>query len=322
MKYEKDKNYSTREACAKKLVELGKKYRNLIVFDADLAESTYTKLFRKEFPDRFYDCGVAEANMAATAIGAASEGMIPVADTFAVFANRCADQVYQGLRRDCHVIFRFTHGGFVGEDGPSHHGINDITIMSSIPGMYAVIEPCDAIQAEKAIEWAVEKNKHPVYIRTHRDKTPIYMPDNYRFGLGKGFLFGNNEKNKQKENDIVIFATSPYMMKNCLKARDNLGQEGIKTSVVSMPTIKPMKEKEIKKYVGEKTRVVTTECSSVRGGLGYSVGRVLGGIGVSYKIIGIEDDYYGFSDKTENLLRHAGLDADSITAKILDFYKK
>ena len=324
MHYDRAQKYPTRRAAMEKLAELMDEYKNIIVLDADTAESTYTSIIRNKYknenPKRFYDFGVAEQNMIAAAVGLASEGMIPVVNAFAVFlSNRCADQIRQGLIGDYHIIFRSSHRGFVGKDGPSHHAINDITIMSSIPGMYAVIEPCDAIETKRAMEWAVERNKKAVYIGTHRDAMPLFMPDDYEFELCKGYEI--DQKYNTDEADIAIFASGPYMIKNCLEAKKALEPE-TKARLINMATIKPMKEEEIMKYIGSKTKVVTAECASVRGGLGNAVGMVLGEYGIPHRAIGIADDYYGFSDDVGVLLKDAGLDSESIAKKTIDFYRK
>ena len=314
--YNRNEKYSTREAFGKKLAELGKN-ENLVVFDADLSKSTKIDIFAKEFPDRFFDVGVAEANMISTAIGAASEGMIPVTNTFAVFSGRSLDQIYQGLRGKYHIIFHFSHSGFVGEDGPSHHGICAATYLSAVPGMKAVLKPCDAIETEKILEWAIKENKEAVSILTDRDKTPIFMPDNYKFELGKAY-----EVSMEGNPDIIIFATSPYMIRNSLEAREILKKYDINTGIINMPTIKPLNEKEILKYAKNVKAIVTAECSSLRGGLGSAIGRILGEYGIRHKIIGVDENDYGESDKIENLIKHAGLDAESIADKIEAFYKK
>lgn len=299
---------ATREAYGKALVELGKKNDKVVVLDADLAGATMTKYFKAEFPDRFYDCGIAEANMVNISAGLSTMGLIPFCSTFAMFG---AGRAYEQIRNSVaypkfNVKICCSHAGVsVGEDGGSHQSVEDIALMRLVPGMTVVV-PADAKEAEKAT-FAIAELQGPVYMRTARLATPVFEED-YPFEIGKANVL-------REGKDAAVFACG-LMVNEALEAAKLLAAEGIEISVINMHTIKPLDAECVLKYAKECGNVVTVEEHSVIGGLGDAVADVLmGNVCCKFKKIGIYDQF-GQSGKAADVLREYGLTADQIAAKI------
>ena len=259
------KMIATRESYASALIELGKKYDNVVVLDADLAGATKTAKFKSEFPDRFINCGIAECNLMGVAAGIATTGKIPFASTFAMFAaGRAFEQVRNSIGYTAlNVKIGATHAGIsVGEDGASHQCNEDIALMRTIPGM-VVINPSDDIEAKAAVFAAYEHNG-PVYMRFGRLAVPVINdnPD-YKFELGKGITLRDGD-------DITIVATG-LCVSAALEAADKLKSEGVNARVINIHTIKPLDEDLIVKAAKETGKVVVVEEHSVIGGLGSAV---------------------------------------------------
>ena len=299
---------ATREAYGKALVELGKQNDKVVVLDADLAGATMTKYFKAEFPDRFYDCGIAEANMVNISAGLSTMGLIPFCSTFAMFG---AGRAYEQIRNSVaypkfNVKICCSHAGVsVGEDGGSHQSVEDIALMRLVPGMTVVV-PADAKEAEKAT-FAIAELNGPVYMRTARLATPVFEED-YPFEIGKANVL-------REGKDAAVFACG-LMVNEALEAAKLLAAEGIEISVINMHTIKPLDAECVLKYAKECGNVVTVEEHSVIGGLGDAVADVLmGNVCCKFKKIGIYDQF-GQSGKAADVLREYGLTADQIAAKI------
>ena len=299
---------ATREAYGKALVELGKKNDKVVVLDADLAGATMTKYFKAEFPDRFYDCGIAEANMVNISAGLSTMGLIPFCSTFAMFG---AGRAYEQIRNSVaypkfNVKICCSHAGVsVGEDGGSHQSVEDIALMRLVPGMTVVV-PADAKEAEKAV-YAVAEMQGPVYMRTARLATPVFEED-YPFEIGKANVL-------REGKDAAVFACG-LMVNEALEAAKLLAAEGIEISVINMHTIKPLDAECVLKYAKECGNVITVEEHSVIGGLGDAVADVLmGNVCCKFKKIGIYDQF-GQSGKAADVLREYGLTADQIAARI------
>lgn len=299
---------ATREAYGKALVELGKKNDKVVVLDADLAGATMTKYFKAEFPDRFYDCGIAEANMVNISAGLSTMGLIPFCSTFAMFG---AGRAYEQIRNSVaypkfNVKICCSHAGVsVGEDGGSHQSVEDIALMRLVPGMTVVV-PADAKEAEKAT-FAIAELNGPVYMRTARLATPVFEED-YPFEIGKANVL-------REGKDAAVFACG-LMVNEALEAAKLLAAESIEISVINMHTIKPLDSECVLKYAKECGNVVTVEEHSVIGGLGDAVADVLmGNVCCKFKKIGIYDQF-GQSGKAADVLREYGLTADQIAAKI------
>jgi len=298
---------ATRVAYGEALVELGKTNEKIVVLDADLASATMTGTFRKAFPDRHFECGIAEANMVTMATGMSTMGLIPFCSTFAVFADRCYEQIRNSV---CYphnnVKFGFTHAGLtVGEDGGSHQAIEDIALMRVLPGM-TVIAPCDANEARKAVAAAVEIDG-PVYLRLARLPSAVF--DDMPFTVGKGHVM-------REGKDAVVF-TYGIMVEVCLDAANLLAAKGMDVTVVNMHTIKPLDEELVKTYAAKCKNVFTVEEHSVIGGLGDAVASVIAGnVECKFHKIGVEDRF-GQSGKPLEVLREYGLCADQIADKML-----
>jgi len=294
-----------REAYGKTLVELGRENPNIVVLDADLSPSTMTKFFAGEFPERFFDCGVAEQNMVGIAAGLAAAGKIPFASTFAVFVpGRCFDQIrmsvaYPGLN----VKLVATHGGIsVGEDGASHQSIEDLSLVCSLPG-FTVIVPADAIETTQAVRVAAA-SYGPFYIRLCRPKIPLVYNDDYRFELGKAVTM-------RQGGDATIIAIG-MMVAAALEAADDLKKEGIDCCVLSMPTLKPIDEVTIVKAAVNTGAIVTAEEHLEHGGLGSLVAQILArNQPVPMEFVAIKDTY-AKSGKPAELLQKYGLTAKEI----------
>lgn len=307
------KKIATRESYGNALAELGDKYENLYVLDADLAAATKTGIFKKKFPDRFFDCGIAEANMMGVAAGMAATGKIPFASTFAMFAAGRAFEIVRNSIGYPHLNVKIgaTHAGIsVGEDGATHQCNEDIALMRTIPGM-TIINPADDVEAKAAVEAAI-LHKGPVYMRFGRLAAPVFNDaDTYKFELGKGIKL-------RKGSDISIIATG-LMVSEALKAAEILAAEGVFAEVINIHTIKPI-DKEIITATAAKTRkVLTVEEHSVIGGLGSAVCDVLAETCPTKVVkIGVNDEF-GHSGPAVKLLEEFGLCADNIvkTAKAM-----
>lgn len=300
---------SIRNAYGNALVELGRENENIVVLDADLSRSTMTHLFAKEFPDRFFDCGVAEQNMMGIAAGLAACGKTVFASTFAVFATaRCYDQVRVSIAQSHqNVKIVATHGGItVGEDGCSHHAIEDLALMCALPG-FTVIVPADAIEAAQVIR-AAAATHGPFYIRLARPKMPIVCRDHYNFAMGKSVTMRGG-------GDATVIAIG-IMVDRALQAADTLAREGIELRVINMSTLKPLDEKTIVKAAEETGAILTAEEHLQHGGLGSRVALVVAKqhpVPMSFMTI---KDVFSSSGKGEELLEKHGLTATGIVEEV------
>ncbi len=300
---------ATRNAYGEALLDLGKKLQDIVVLDADLSGSTKTKSFAKEFPDRFFNMGIAEQDMVGTAAGLALTGKVPFASTFAVFeTGRAWDQIRLTVcYSNTNVKLVATHSGItVGEDGASHQALEDITLMRALPNM-TVIVPADAAETVSVIN-AVAEYKGPVYVRLGRAKVPYVMPDDYQFELGKAFVFNTGK-------DVNIIAAG-IMVGIALEAAEILSKDGIDTGVINMSTIKPLDEATLLSVAESSKLIVTAEEHSVIGGLGGAVCEFLSeNCPVPVKRIGT-DDTFGCSGSPDALLKLHGLTAESIVETV------
>ena len=299
---------ATRDAYGKALVELGKKYNDFLVLDADLAAATKTGMFKKEFPDRFYDCGIAEQNMISIAAGIAATGKKVFASSFAMFAaGRAFEQVRNSVAYpNLNVKVCATHAGIsVGEDGATHQCCEDLALMRTIPNM-TVINPADATEAKKALFAAYDLNG-PVYIRFGRLAVPIIFDDDYDFAIGKGVQLRDGA-------DVTVIATG-LLVNEALKAHEMLKAEGINARIINMATIKPIDREIIIKAAKETGAIVTAEEHSVIGGLGDAVSSV---VTEEYPVpvlkVGVEDTF-GMSGPAQELLDKFNLNANGIIKK-------
>lgn len=303
---------ATRESYGEALAELGDEYDNLCVFDADLAAATKTSIFKKKFPDRFFDCGIAEANMMGVAAGMAASGKIPFASTFAMFA---AGRAYEIVRNSIgyphlNVKIGATHAGIsVGEDGATHQCNEDIALMRTIPGM-TIINPADDIEAKAAVRAAVEFYG-PVYMRFGRLAVPVFNnPETYKFELGKGIKLRDGK-------DIAIIATG-LMVNEAIEAAKVLSAKGIDPAVINIHTIKPIDKDIIIEAAKNTGLVLTVEEHSVIGGLGSAVSEVLSE-NYPTKVIRIGvNDVYGHSGPAVDLLKEFGLSSENIIKTAVD----
>ena len=297
---------AVRAAYGEALVKLGAKNDKVVVLDADLASATMTGTFKKEYPDRFFDCGIAEANMVDMSAGMSTMGLIPFCSTFAVFAGRSYDQIRNSV---CYpkfnVKFGFSHAGItLGEDGGNHQAIEDLALMRVLPNM-TVFVPSDANECYQCVE-AAAKIDGPVYIRTAQLATPVYDPR--PFTVGKGTVIRDGK-------DCVIF-TCGIMMEHTLEAVDLLAAKGIDAALVSFHTLKPFDEQLAREYTAKCGKVFTVEEHSVIGGLGDAVASAVIGKGVEYfEKIGI-NDVFGQSGKPADLLKEYGLTGPQIAERI------
>ncbi len=304
------KKIATRESYGNALAELGKEHEDVVVLDADLAAATKTGVFKKAFPERHIDCGIAECNMIGVAAGLSTTGKVPFASSFAMFAaGRAFEQVRNSVGYPkLNVKIGATHAGIsVGEDGASHQCNEDIALMRTIPGM-VVINPADDVEAKAAVKAAYE-HQGPVYLRFGRLAVPVIndRPD-YKFELGKGVVL-------REGKDLAIIATG-LPVANCLEAAEKLAADGIEAKVINIHTIKPLDEELVAAAAKETGKVVTVEEHSVIGGLGSAVCDVLCAQAPTKVLkIGINDTY-GESGPAAELVKKYGLDADSIYEKI------
>lgn len=302
---------SIREAFGKKLVELGKKYGDVVVLDADVACSTQTKLFAQAYPERFFDTGIAEQNMVASAAGLSLTGKIPFAATFAVFATgRTYDQIRTSVcYQKANVKIIGTHGGItVGEDGATHQALEDISLMRGLPNM-TVIVPADCNECEQALEFAAE-HVGPVYIRIARNSLPDIYPSGYKFNPNKAVVL-------KEGNDLTIISNGDVLAEAC-KAADILAKKGINAEVLSIPVVKPFDTATVIESAKKTGFVVTVENHSVNGGIGSAVCETLSeNLPVKVLRIGMNDTF-GQSGTPKELLKYYGLDAESIANRVID----
>ncbi|MCR4901579.1 MAG: transketolase family protein [Butyrivibrio sp.] len=312
---EEKKKVATRDSYGAALAELGAEYPNLVVLDADLAESTRTSVFKKAFPERHIDCGIAECNMMSIAAGLATTGKIPFVSTFAMFAaGRAFEQVRNSVAYPhLNVKIGGTHAGItVGEDGASHQCSEDFALMSVIPGM-VVMCPADDIEAKACVRAAVEHDG-PVYIRFGRAACPIIndTPD-YKFEIGKGTVV-------REGSDVTIVATG-ICVGSALEAAEKLAADGISAEVINICTIKPIDGELIAKSAAKTGKVVTVEEHSVVGGLGSAVCNALAELcPTPVKKLGMQD-VFGESGTANQLVHKYGLDGEGVYTSVKEFIK-
>jgi transketolase len=306
---------STRETYGKTLVELGRQNKEIVVLDADLSPSTMTSFFAREFPDRFFDCGLEEQNMVCIAAGLAASGKIVFVSSFAIFAScRCFDQLRLCLSQtELNVKIVATHGGItVGEDGTSHQAIEDLALYCVLPG-FTVVVPADAIEAAGAVRVAAN-DRGPFYIRLSRPKTPIVYPEGYHFTLGKAVTM-------RQGRDATVIAMG-IMVAKALEAADALARQGIDCRVINMHTLKPLDELAVVKAASETGAIVVAEEHLAQGGLGSRVAQIV----AKEKPVPMEfvnlGDKYALSGRAEELLQRCGLTARDIEESVKSVVKR
>lgn len=308
MNIDKTKTKSIRSAYGKTLVELGKTNENIVVLDADLACSTQTAMFGKEFPERFFNMGIAEQDMIATAAGLASQGKTAFASTFAMFATgRTYDQIRNSI---CYPQFDVkivaTHGGItVGEDGASHQALEDVSLMRGLPHMTVII-PADCKECEEAIKYAAS-HKGPMYIRIARTNVPDVFDENYKFDLKAKIL---------REGKDVTIVTNGETLAEVIECANILEEKGIDAQIISMPVVKPLDNDTILKEAKKTNFVVTVENHSIIGGLGSAVCEVLSeNMPTPVYRIGTNDEF-GQSGEQRQLMDFYGLTGEKLAEKI------
>ena len=310
------KKVATRDSYGAALKELGELHDNLIVFDADLAGATKTGTFKKAFPDRHFNCGIAEGNMIAVAAGAAAMGLVPFASSFAMFAaGRAFEQVRNSIGYPhLNVKIGATHGGIsVGEDGASHQCCEDFALMRSIPGM-VVMSPADDVEARAAVKAAYE-HQGPVYLRFGRLAVPVFHDEtSFRFEIGRGEVLRDG-------GDVAIIANG-LLVNEAIEAGKALAEAGISARVINLCTIKPLDEELVLKAAQECGKVITCEEHSVIGGLGEAVSSLLSEkCPTPVRRIGVNDEF-GHSGPAAALLKQFGLSAEHIVEVARDFCGK
>jgi len=304
-----------RETYGETLVELGRENDDIVVLDADLSPSTMTMFFAREFPDRFFNCGIAEQNMIGIAAGLAASGKIPFASTFAVFApGRSFDQLRMSVAYpQLNVKIVATHSGIsVGEDGASHHSIEDLSLICSLPG-FTVVIPADAIETAQAVRIA-STTEGPFYIRLCRPKLPLVYDEDYHFELGKAVTLREGTK-------ATIIAIG-VMLSAALEAAEKLRQEGIDCRVLNMPTLKPLDEAAIIKAATETGAIVTAEDHLEHGGLGSLVSQVVvKNHHVPMAFVAVKDTFAS-SGKPSELLPRYGLSSKDIERAVGEVIKR
>ena len=301
---------STRVAYGEALVKLGKVNKDVVVLEADLSKSTMTAYFKKEFPERHINVGIAEADLIGTAAGFATTGKIPFASTFAVFAaGRAYDQIRNSVAYPkLNVKICPTHAGVsLGEDGGSHQSVEDLALMRAIPGM-VVLSPADAVETEKMI-FAAAEYEGPVYVRLGRLNVPVLFDDNYKFEIGKAVTLTEG-------NDVAILATG-LMVYEATEAAKQLAEQGIKARVVNVSTIKPLDEETVLKAAKECKFIVTSEEHSVIGGLGSAVSEFLSENHPTKVIKHGIQDVFGQSADGDTMLNNYKLRAKDIVEVVL-----
>lgn len=304
-----NKKIATRQSYGETLAKLGEKNKDVVVFDADLSGATKTSIFAKQFPERFFDMGIAEQDMMSTAAGMSTFGKIPYVSTFAVFAaGRAYDQIRNSIcYPKLNVKICATHAGItVGEDGATHQMLEDLGMMRGLPNM-TVLCTSDDIQTKWAVE-KISKINGPVYLRLCRLGTPVIYDETQKFEIGKAVRIGEG-------TDATIFATGVTVAES-LKAQEELAKEGINVRVVDVHTIKPIDEETIIKCAKETKKLVTVEDHNVIGGLGTAISDVLTqNYPTKLTKIGINDTF-GKSGKAEELMEYYGLTAENIIKKV------
>lgn len=315
MKIDKSKTNSIRKAFGKTLAEIGELNEKIVVMDADLACSTQTKIFADKFPDRFFDCGIAEQNMLATAAGLASEGKIPFVASFAVFVTgRTYDQIRNGI---CYPNFNVkivgTHGGVtVGEDGATHQALEDISLMRGLPHM-TVIVPADCKECQEAIKYAA-LHEGPTYIRIPRSNVPDIFDENYSFNIQKAVVV-------EEGTDASVF-TNGETLAEVLLAAEELKKDNISLEVINVPVVKPLDFQTVIESVKKTKFAITVENHSIIGGLGSAICETLADkLPSKVYRFGIQDEF-GQSGKAEELIEYYGLDSKTLAKRIRAIIKK
>lgn len=315
MKIDKTRTNSIRKAFGKTLAEIGELNEKIIVMDADLACSTQTKIFADKFPDRFFDCGIAEQNMLATAAGLASEGKIPFVASFAVFVTgRTYDQIRNGI---CYPNFNVkivgTHGGVtVGEDGATHQALEDISLMRGLPHM-TVIVPADCKECQEAIKYAA-LHEGPTYIRIPRSNVPDIFNENYSFNIHKAVVV-------EEGTDVSVF-TNGETLAEVLLAAEELKKDNISLEVINVPVVKPLDFQTVIESVKKTKFAITVENHSIIGGLGSAICETLADkLPSKVYRFGIHDEF-GQSGKAEELIEYYGLDSKTLAKRIRAIIKK
>lgn len=307
-----DKKIATRQSYGEALKQLGKNNENIVVLDADLSTATKTDLFAKEFPNRFFDMGIAEQDMIGTAAGFATCGKIPFASTFAVFAaGRAYDQIRNSVcYPNLNVKICATHAGItVGEDGATHQMLEDIAMMRTLPNLQ-VFSPSDNVQTKFIIK-EISKLQGPCYVRLSRLATPVIYDEDEKFELGKAKQIGKGE-------DATIFATGVCVAES-LKAKEELDKQGIYVRVVDVHTIKPIDKETIIRCAKETKKIITVEDHSVIGGLGSSICEVLAEeYPTKVTRLGIQDTF-GKSGNAIELMKYFKIDAEAIIKAVRNF---
>lgn len=308
-KFELKLGMATREAFGKTLAELGRENPNIVVCDADLSKSTYTNLFQKEFPDRFFECGIAEANMVGIGSGLASSGKIAFVSSFSCFVMNKGFEQLRVTAAFPHVNLKVvgTHSGIsIGEDGPSQMSIEDLSLACSLPGL-TVISPADEI-AMKALVRAATEHIGPVFIRAGRLKAPIVYPADQKFAIGKAVQLTEG-------NDVTVIATG-LLVAEALRTSDELQDEGVQVRVIDMHTIKPLDRGAIQRAAAETRAIVTAEEHLVDGGLGVRVAQVVAETNPCVmEFVGIQNTY-AESGTPEGLLEKYGLVSKDVSAAV------
>ena len=301
---------ATRQSYGEALKDLGKKNEKIVVLDADLSEATKTNIFAKEFPNRFFDIGIAEQDMMSTAAGMATCGNIPFASTFAVFAaGRAYDQIRNSIcYPNLNVKICATHAGItVGEDGATHQMIEDLSLMRTLPNMM-VLSPSDDTQTKWMIE-EISKIEGPTYVRLCRLATPVIYDENQIFEIGKGVQIGDG-------TDCTIIATG-VTVSEAIKAKEDLETKGINARVIDMHTIKPIDKELIIRCAKETKRIITVEDHNIIGGLGSAVCEVLSeNYPCKVTRLGIKDTF-GKSGKAEELMKYFGITSEAIVEEAM-----
>ena len=309
------KKVATRDAYGKALAALGAEHENLVVLDADLANATKTQAFQKAFPDRHFDCGIAEANMICVAAGMSTTGLVPFASSFAMFASgRAFEQVRNSIGYPhLNVKIGATHGGIsVGEDGASHQCCEDFALMRSIPGM-TIICPADGVEAEAAVKAAYEMDG-PVYLRFGRLAIPVFHEEGFNFQIGKGEVLRDG-------TDVAIIANG-LLVYEAIQAGEQLAEMGINAMVINMATVKPLDEELVLSAAKKCGKVITCEEHSVIGGLGEAVCSLLSEkLPTPVRRIGVNDEF-GHSGPAAALLKQFGLSAEHIVEVAKEFCGK
>ena len=309
------KKMATRDGYGKALVELGKEHDNVVVLDADLAGSTKTGMFKKEFPDRHFNCGIAEANMMCVAAGLSTTGLVPFASSFAMFASgRAFEQIRNSIGYPhLNVKIGASHGGLsVGEDGASHQCCEDFALMRAIPGM-TVICPADAVEAEAATKAAYAYNG-PVYLRMGRLAVPVFHEEGFQFEIGKGEIMRDG-------TDVAVIANG-LMVYEAVKAGEMLAAAGINAMIINMSTVKPLDEELVYQAAKKCGKIITCEEHSIIGGLGEAVCSYLSeNYPTPVRRVGVRD-VFGCSGPANEVLQHYGLCAEHIVEVAKDFLGK